>query len=154
MVLFDELMGAIEVGSYNRISDPTLSGLPPDGIDTHVSEGALRGASYVQPALEVRALPWAKVQVGGVIAWSTAPIQEPFNSYRAGGTPTNHLGEATTGYRLGTELDWAIELEPDNVSWAEYLQPSLRIQGGHLQASEDLGGETLHLLIATGRVRW
>ena len=90
-----------------------------------------------------------------VAAWSTAPIREPFNSYRNGGVATNHLGDPTEGIKLGTELDWALELgDPEAAMTRLRLSPQLILQGGHLQASEDLGGEMLHLVTATGRVRW
>ena len=99
--------------------------------------------------------PWLEVRLGGVIAWNTSPVREPFNSYRNGGVPTNHLGEPTEGYHLGTELDWALEFgDPEQNLSALRLNPQLILQGGHLQASSDMGGETLHLLMATGRVRW
>jgi hypothetical protein len=155
MVLFEELMGAIEVASYDRITDPTISGQPPDGVEALVSEGALRGASYVQPVVQVRPTPWLDARLGIMAAWSTAPIREPFNSYRNGGVPTNHLGERTEGLQLGTELNWAVELgDPEAGMTPLRLSPQLLLQGGHLQASEDLGGEMLHLVMATGRVRW
>jgi hypothetical protein len=155
MVLFDELMGAVEVGTYNRITDPAISGEPPNGIDAHVTEGSVRGAIYLQPVLEVHPLPWLEARLGGVFAWNTSPVREPFNSYRNGGVPTNHLGEPTEGYHLGTELDWALEFgDPEQNLSPLRLNPQLILQGGHLQASSDMGGETLHLLMATGRVRW
>ena len=143
------------MASHDRITDPTISGEAPDGVDALVSEGALRGASYVQPVVQVHPLPWLDARLGIVAAWSTAPIREPFNSYRNGGVPTNHLGDTTKGQQLGTELNWALELgDPEAGLTALRLSPQLLLQGGHLQASEDLGGEMLHLVMATGRVRW
>ena len=154
-VLFDELMGSIEVASYNRITDPSIAGQGPDGIEVHVSEGAVRSATYLQPMVRYRPLPWLETRLGAVMAWSTAPIAEPFNTYRNGGVPTNHLGQTTEDYRLGTEYNWAVELgEPNGQFTGLGLSPQLLVQGGHLMANENLGGEQLHLIMATGRVRW
>jgi hypothetical protein len=158
MVLFDEVQGAVDAAAYAQLTDPEYSGQPPDGADSLVSEGALRGAAYVQEAITVKPLPWAKARVGVMAAWATAPIAQPFTSFRAGGVPTNHLGEATTGRYLGTELDWALIVGDDappggRLLLRPKLRPSLVVQGGHAFLSEDMGGETVHVLMAAGRLR-
>ena len=105
--------------------------------------------------IRYRPLPWLETRLGAVMAWSTAPIAEPFNTYRNGGVPTNHLGDTTKDYRLGTEFNWAVELgESDGQFTILRLSPQLLLQGGHLVASDNLGGGQLNMLMATGRVRW
>ncbi|MCB9763718.1 MAG: hypothetical protein H6739_28370 [Alphaproteobacteria bacterium] len=156
MVLFDELGGALEVGAWGLLSDPEHSAQPPDGAEALVTEGSFRRATFFQPILEGRPMPWLKVRGGVVMAWSTAPIANPFYSYRNGGAPTTHLNTKWSGdYSLGTEIDWGVivgdvELEKGRLA----ATPALWVQGGHALVSEDMGGGTLHLVTVLGRVQW
>lgn len=156
MVLFDEVQGALAAANYRDVTDPTYSGAPPDGVDALLTEGAVQKATYLQLAGEVRPREWLGVKLGGMAAWQTAPISYAFESYRAGGVPTNQLEAQTEGYHLGTEIDWAVRLGGHKVgSDAFSARPELLLQGGHLLPSEALAaGETQTLLMASGRVRW
>lgn len=158
MVLFDEVQGALDAAAYAQLTDPEYSGQAPDGADALVGEGALRGAVYLQPVLQVKPLRWAQLRAGLVVAWASAPIAQPFESFRNGGVPTNHLGEATSGRHLGTELDWALVLGDDaplafGAAAKLRVRPALVLQGGHAFLSEDLGGDRVDVLMALGRVR-
>ncbi|MSQ03099.1 MAG: hypothetical protein EXR71_14625 [Myxococcales bacterium] len=153
LVLFDELQGAIDAATYAQLSDPAHSGSAPDGAETLVGEGAVRAASFVQPLVEVTPTPWLSVKAGVLFAWSSKPVQQAFTTFRAGGIPTNHLGEPTEGYGLGTEFDWAVTLGDVPLGGARPVRPALLVQGGHLLASANLGGGTLHLVSAALRVR-
>lgn len=155
MVLFDEVQGAIDAASYAQVSDPSHSGGAPDGAETIVAEGAFRHATFVQPVLGATPLPWLDVQAGVSLAWSTSPISQAFASYRNGGVPANHLGAPTSGYWLGSEIDWAVKLGDVDVDTKGLsTKPALIVQGGHLLASAEMGGGTHTMVTATGRVRW
>lgn len=155
MVLFDELQGAVDAAAYAQISDPAHAGSAPDGAELLVAEGAVRHATFVQPVLGATPLPWLDVSAGVMLAWSTAPIAQPFTTTRNGGVPTNHLGDATSGYALGTEIDWAVKLGDADVKVRGLTaRPALLVQGGHLLASEAMGGGTLTQVTATARLRW
>jgi len=157
MVLFDEVGGAIDAGTYELLTDPQYSAEPPDGVDGLVSEGAFRRASFLQTAFEVDPTDWLDLRVGSLVGWQSGPVAQPFYTFRAGGTPTNHADAPTDGYFLGTEVDWSIALsaDPDD-EWA--AMPSLQLQGGHALLGDNLvargGPATIHLITATGRVRW
>ncbi len=158
IVLFDEVMGGLDAAAYAQLSDPEYSGQAPDGADQLVGEGAVRGATFVQPAIVVQPRPWLGVRLGAVIAWSTAPIAQPFQTFRNGGVPTNAYGDPTEGYYLGSEIDWALtlgDLSPPggNAITKPKFRPSLWIQGGHGFLSSDLGGERVDLVSVAGRVR-
>lgn len=155
MVLFDEVQGAIDAATYAQVSDPSHSGGAPDGAETLVAEGAFRHATFVQPAIGATPLPWLDVQAGVSLAWNTSPISQAFATYRSGGVPANHLGEPTSGYWLGSEIDWAVKLGDVEVK-AKGLasRPALIVQGGHLLASAEMGGGTHTMVTATGRLRW
>lgn len=158
MLLFDEYGGAIEAGTYALLSDTEHSGGAPDGADTVVTEGSFRRAVFVQPVLEAKPAPWLGVRVGVLAAWSTAPIAQPYYSFRNGGVPTNHLDVETEGNALGTELDWAVRLGGVETGPGDLrFRPELLVQGAHLRASADHGnpdGGILTLVTATARARW
>lgn len=153
MVLFDEVMGSIDAGTYRQLNNPEHAGGPPEGVDALVSEGAAKAVLFVQPVLEIEPIDVLSLKVGWLPAWSTRPIAQPFTTYRNGGVPQNHEGTTTSGYWLGQELDWAVLVGDQPVTDAG-LRPALLIQGGHYLASDDMGGQTHHLLMAEGRVRW
>jgi hypothetical protein len=147
----------VEAAAHAQLTDPEHAAEAPRGVDSLVTEGSFRRALFVQPVAHGRVQDWLDLRAGVLLAWATAPISQPFATFRNGGVPANHLGQPTSGYRLGTELDWSaavgiwgsLENEPELL-----LVPELRIQGGHLLASGDLGGETLHLLMGSARFRW
>ncbi len=156
MVLFDEVQGNIAAATSAFLEDPLYQALPPDGIELVTTEGAFQGATYVQPAVIVKPIDQLDVRLGAVMAWNNAPIAQPFYTFRAGGTPTNHLKQATSGRYLGTELDWALFFRPTDEEslkdWA--VQPRLEIQGGHALMSDDMGGGVVHLIQAGVRLGW
>jgi len=159
MVLFDELGGAIEAGTAALLNDPEHAGQPPDGVEALTTEGAFRRALYLQPALQAAPLDGLDLRLGLVLAWATAPVSQAFYSYRAGGVPTNHLDQATEGYRLGSEIDWAVGYR--SPSWklkGAELEPGLRLQGGHALLSPDLadpqGSAALHLVMLSACMGW
>lgn len=153
-VLFDEVLGAVDAAAYAQLQDPAHSGGAPDGAESLVAEGAFRHAAFVQPIVEVTPKKWLSLKAGVLLAWNTNPVQQPFTTARNGGVPTNHLGDATEGYDLGTEIDWAIRLGDVPLKRVWQLQPALLLQGGHLLAADNLGGGTVTVISAAARTRW
>lgn len=150
MVMFDEFQGGLENGAYLQLTDPYNTGKAPDGIEALLSEGAFKRATFVQPAVTLNPKPWGSIRLGVTSAWQSAPIAQPFESHRAGGVPTNHLGDATVGSWLGWEFDWAILLSGER----DDMRPEFLLQGGHYFASEDLGSGRHDLVAGTARLRW
>jgi hypothetical protein len=137
MVLFDEVMGAIDAQTHTLASNPATVGQPPDGVDQVANEGAFRRAMYIQPRLESDPLDWLTLRTAVVIAASTAPYAHPYYTSRNGGVPVNQLNEPTSGYSLGHEVDWSVELTP----WQRFdPSVSIAVQGGHAYLSENIGG--------------
>ena len=83
-VLFDQFKGGVEAASYQQLIDPDVSGQPPDGADALVTEGAFQSAVFVQPAIALSPIPWNQIRLGASLFWSTAPMSQPFYTYRAG----------------------------------------------------------------------
>ncbi len=156
MVMFDEVTGAVEARAYSQLTDPQYAGDPPDGVDALVSEGAFRRASFGMPVLAAKPLDWLSLKAGVLVAWPTAPVAQPFYTYRNGGVPTNQVGAATVGGSLGTEVDWSLSLGDQEVTLGTArLRPAIVVQGGHLMPGADLGVEdTLHEFMITARARW
>lgn len=149
-VLFDEVLAAYDLGAYRQATDPALAVVPPDGIDALAAEGAFHQAAALQPAVVAAPVPWLELRLGAVIAWSTSPIAQPYATFRAGGAPTNALGQPSgEGRLLGTELDWAIATrEAPIASWT--VRPSVELQVGHAWPSAAVGdpGRVDRLLLA------
>ena len=138
-MIFDLHQAATEVATYNLITDPEHAGNPPDGVEFAVTEGAIRQAMYLQPTFTYKGFTdWMDVAVGSVLAWQTVPVSSPFISYRNGGVAVNHLGEATEGYQLGVELNWAVMI---NHQYDSGLKNGLSIEGAHLLPSANMGVE-------------
>lgn len=152
MVLFREVIGNLDLAAYRQATDPSLSAHPPDGVDTLAAEGAFHAAFALQPAVEVAPLPFARVAVGGVLAWSTSPVGQAVESFRNGGAPTNHLGRPTSGRWLGSELAWAVSTDPDAFSWV--ARPSFALQVGRAWPSRQLSaGDPVDHVLFFGRVQ-
>jgi len=154
MVLFDEVMGGIEAATYRDLTNPSYAGRPPDGVEASVTEGAFRRASYLQPRVELDPSPWVHMRAAILVAWATAPINQPFYTHRNGGVPLNHLKQPTSGYELGTEINWAIDLRPfeDDIRDKLKVAPSISVQGGHAALSDNLGGENVDRYIVMLRL--
>ena len=141
MVLFDEVMGSIDAAHYNLVTDPSYAGRPPDGVEATVNEGSFRRATYVQPRVEVTPVSWARARLGALFAWSTAPVSHGFYTLRNGGVPVNHLKQPTSGYALGTELDWSLQIGPFLDDDHFLSDTRVSFQGGHAFLDSNLGGE-------------
>jgi hypothetical protein len=153
MVLFDEVLGAVDAAAYAQVANLGNAGGAPPGSEGLVAEGAFRHAAFIQPVTGGQLWPWLKFSAGTLVAWNTAPIYQPFITTRNGGVPTNFLGEETQGYYLGTEVDWSVTFG-DVPIWRGPTIPALVVQGGHAFLGDDLGGGVYSLLTATGRMRW
>ncbi len=158
LVLFHELLGSVDAATHALLSDPERSGQPPDGLDTLTAEGALRGAAYAQPVLQVQAGDRLDLRLGGMMAWSTAPVRQAFYSYRAGGVNRNHHNQPAGGNALGSEVDWGVGGDLGSLTVAKQdLAFQAQIQGGHAFLSDQLAGQgvdRVHLGLATLHATW
>ncbi|MEQ1564830.1 MAG: hypothetical protein ABMA64_04260 [Myxococcota bacterium] len=144
-VLFDELVADLDLAAFHQATDPSVVATPSPGAETLVAEGAFHQAAAAQPAIELRAGRWVTVRAGAVFAWSTAPIAQPYATFRNGGVPTNHLGVPTGGRYLGTELDAAAWIADTSPSDEPRARPSAGLQVGAAFPSTDLAPEVSRL---------
>jgi hypothetical protein len=108
LVLFDEVLGYQSARSAQRAADPTLFGLPPEGVEHSATGGSVTSAWYLFPRLRYGLCDWLDVYGGPLFAFSTARLTDPFNSSLRGGTAINYLGGKPGNY-LGTELDLGVQ---------------------------------------------
>ena len=143
---------AREIAEYNLLTDPEHAGQPPDGVDSLITEGAIRQAMFVQPILQYNVNDWSDVALGSVLAWSTVPVKSSFISYRNGGAAVNHLGNPTEGYHLGTEVNWAVGVSK---SLAVGCTTRFSVEGAHLLPSTNLSvDEALSLVRGQLSLTW
>lgn len=105
LVLFDEVLGWQSARAAARAADPSLAGVPPDGVGQLPSGGAVSGAWYLFPRVRHQAREWLDVYGGPLFAFTTATLTDPYNTrVSGGGAPLNFLG-GRPGRFLGTEFD-------------------------------------------------
>lgn len=151
-VLFDEVLSQVDLRAYAQVADPSQAAAPPDGAETLAGDGALHAATAVQPMVSVRPTRLVGLRLGALAAWSTQPIAQPYETFRAGGVPTNLAGVPTEGRWLGAELDWAVAFD-DPAAASPRLRPSLEVQGGHAFPAATLGvGPRVDQLLVVGRL--
>jgi len=152
-VLFDQVLGGVDAATYVLLTDPEIAAQPPDGVEALVREGAFHGATFVQPVLRARPMPYLDLRAGTTLTWANAPMSHPYYTYRAGGTPYNYHDLPSEGRLLGTEIDWSLGVG-DEVGPAT---PSFTVQGGHLYLGRPLRGDGpdwVNHVMAVARVRW
>lgn len=148
-VLFDEVLGDVALATIPLVSDPDLAAQPPDGVEVLADEGAFRSAFALQPIGTLAPLPWLELRAGLVLAWSTAPVEELYYTFRNGGLPTNHLDQPTDGRFLGTEIDWGLASRTvGDGRW----KGALELQAGHALPGASLGGGRVDHVMVLARV--
>ncbi len=103
LLMFDEaLRQTTAVTAYNA-ADETYRGEPSRGFDSLASDGAVRGAVYLNPRVGY-SIAGASLVVGYVYGRSEEPYADAFRTGLAGGVPTGHRG-AKQPQELGHEVD-------------------------------------------------
>ncbi|MCB9666389.1 MAG: hypothetical protein H6732_19920 [Alphaproteobacteria bacterium] len=154
LVLFDEVLGAIDAGTYALLDDRSTSGSTPRGADLLVREGSVGRSAYLQPAVTLQPLGWMRIRVGGLFAWSTGPIANPFYTFRAGGSPRNHLNEPSEGRYLASEIDGQLLLGPGPTTAPWPVRPRVGVEGGVAFLGNDLGGGLAGLARVVVQADW
>jgi len=161
-VLFDQVLGSVNLGTHGLVTDPENSGYAPRGADALADEGAASGVFFLQPVLQGSPLPFLDLRGGAMVALSTAEHRQSFYSFRAGGSPRNHHDEPVSSRLLGTEVNWSVTFGgplPFKSEDAPVLDLALQVQGGHLFVGEalqsaDESERIVNHVQMTGRFRW
>jgi hypothetical protein len=109
LVLFDHVLAYQSARAAVRASDPTLTGVAPEGAELLGTGGSVTGAWYLFPRVKYGVTEWLDLYGGPLFAFSTARLADPFNTkIVGGGVPVNALG-GNPGRYLGTEIDLGVQ---------------------------------------------
>ncbi len=108
LVLFDQVLGYQSARAGFRAADPTLVGVPTEGVQLVPSQGSVYNAWFLFPRVKFSFADWVDLYGGPLFAFSTASLTDPYNTQVLGGTSHNYLGATPGGY-LGTELDIGLQ---------------------------------------------
>ena len=104
LVLFDHVLAWKTARSATIAQDPSITYRPAPGLEFLPSEGAIFGASYLNPTVVLRPKRWLDVKGGVVLAQATADMVDPFQAGAPGRYVNYERGRADRR-DLGVELD-------------------------------------------------
>ncbi|TNF23626.1 MAG: hypothetical protein EP329_27000 [Deltaproteobacteria bacterium] len=104
LLMFREMMRTSTAITALNLADPTWQGTPPRGYEHLTTEGAVRGASYVNPRITVRPTRELALYAGFLYGASDGAYVDPFRSSLAGGAAVGPNG-ALEKDALGIEVD-------------------------------------------------
>ncbi|MBM4359524.1 MAG: hypothetical protein FJ096_15580 [Deltaproteobacteria bacterium] len=109
LVLFDHVLAWKTARSATIAQDPRVIYRPAPGLDFLPSEGAVFGASYLNPTVVVRPKRWLDLKGGVVLAQSTADVVDPYQA-GAQGRYVNYDRGRPDRRDLGVELDGGVDV--------------------------------------------
>jgi len=109
MILFEDVLAMMTARAADRVVDPNVKAVPPEGIEGLPSGGAIQNAIYVHPVVRVRPLSPLTLKAGFLWAYAPAPLMDPLQTSLAGGVPTSYFGAKDAKGALGMELEGGIE---------------------------------------------
>jgi hypothetical protein len=108
LLLFDEVLAWKTARASSSAQDPELTQRANPGADLLPSNGAVFGATYLNPTLVVRPTRDFDLKLGAVIAQTTADFVDPVQ-VATSGRFVNYDGGDPTSHDLGIELDAGVE---------------------------------------------
>lgn len=142
LILFPEVMASQSARAAYLAQDPTIGARPPRGSELLPTNGGVSGAGYLFPYAIFRPKPWLELRLGGVFAWATTNVVDPFVQ-RAYSRSENYRGGASTNRDLGVEVDGAVLLQH---AIATNLVLSGGVEGGIFVAGsafDDAAGQSM-----------
>lgn len=107
LILFPEVLAANTARAAHIARDPSLGFRPPRGTELIPTNGGVAGAAYFFPYAMYRPRPWLELRLGGVLAFATADVTDPYVQ-RAFSRSENWRGGDPTKRDLGFEVDGAV----------------------------------------------
>jgi hypothetical protein len=130
LVLFDQVRMFQSQNAARRLSDPSLGGVPPPGLDLIPTEGAVSNALYVKPTFRVRPRLWGgSLRLVGSVLWARAPqpVIDAYQAFRSSAA-LNAFGYPA-GQDYGIEVDGALSFQRKLVDTMGF---ETGVQGGYL----------------------
>lgn len=144
LVLFPEVMAAMTARAAYLAQDPMAVGRPARGSELLPTNGGVSGAFYFFPYLTWRPLDWIDVRLGGVLAFASTDVVDPY-AQRLDSRTVNYRGGNSSNRDLGFEVD-ASFLMHGEISAETGVQLNGGIEGGILfpgRAFDDAMGATM-----------
>ena len=107
LILFPEVLAANTARAAQVALDPSLGARPPRGTELIPTNGGVAGAAYFFPYAILRPRPWLEVRLGGVLAFATSDVTDPY-AQRAFSRSVNWRGGNASARDLGVEFDGAV----------------------------------------------
>jgi hypothetical protein len=126
LILFDEVLHWKTARASSIAQDQELTQRANPGADLLPSNGAVFGATYLNPTIVVRPMRELDLKAGAVIAQTTADFVDPVQ-VATSGTFVNYDGGDARSHDLGIELDAGFEYRLD-LDYGMILQ--LGLEGG------------------------
>lgn len=142
LILFPEVMASQSARSAYIAQDPSIGARPPRGSELLPTNGGVSGAAYLFPYAIFRPTSWLELRVGGVFAWASADVVDPYVQ-RAYSRSENFRGGSSAARDLGVEVDGAVLLHR---AIAENLVLSGGVEGGVFVAGgafDDAAGQSM-----------
>lgn len=142
LVLFDHVLGWKTARSATIAQDPAVTYRPTPGLEFLPSEGAVFGASYLNPTVVVRPKRWLDLKGGAVVAQATSDVVDPYQVGAQGRYANYDRGDATRR-DFGVELDAGVDVR---LAVKSGFVVQLGAEGGVLfpgGAFRDAGGASL-----------
>jgi hypothetical protein len=108
LILFDEVLAWKTARASSAAQDRELTQRANPGADLLPSNGAVFGATYLNPTLVVRPTRELDLKLGAVIAQTTADFVDPVQ-VATSGRFVNYDGGDPTSHDLGVEIDAGVE---------------------------------------------
>jgi hypothetical protein len=109
LVLFDHVLGWKTARSATIAQDPAVTYRPTPGLEFLPSEGAIFGASYLNPTVVVRPKRWLDLKGGVVLAQATTDVVDPYQVGAQGRYANYDRGNARAR-DLGVEFDAGLDV--------------------------------------------
>jgi hypothetical protein len=142
LILFDQVVPALQRRATERIEDPLRSKQPPRGYEHFAGRGGVSGASYGLLRLAVGPIEGITAGLQAMTAATTGPFADPYQSFAAGGSPRNPFGGPGEG-TFGTELTAAVRVALP--AFGAGLHPAVRATYGALLPGDVLKGPDAEL---------
>jgi hypothetical protein len=130
LVLFPEVLGAMTARAAFLAQDPMAVGRPSRGSELLPTNGGVSGAFYFFPYLTWRPLDWIDVRLGGVLAFASTDVVDPYVQ-RLESRAVNYRGGSPSQRDLGFEVDAAFLMHGE-ISAETHVELNGGIEGGLL----------------------
>ncbi|MBN8612256.1 MAG: hypothetical protein J0L92_16800 [Deltaproteobacteria bacterium] len=128
LVLFPEVIAWQTARAAWLAQSPDTFGRASRGAELIPTNGGVSGSFYFFPHATFRPIPELDVRLGGVLAWSSTDVVDPYRQ-RAFGRATNYRGGDPTRRDLGVEIDASVN---GRIPLSDLVRLELGLEGGIL----------------------